>query len=216
MSESRGEALATLVYAVQERKDFITLTGESARARPRPERVLQKLGTTMQTAYISTRRSESRTCSPRSSRISTSSRRAVPRDGAALAAEHHLIDRLRQDLQTLLIINEAQNLSDAMLKKMPDALGRDAEFEAVAVRARQAARAERRTVAARVAAAAAKHELCHTMQPLFPGTSFVVPQALLRHLPSRGGTAPADAAERACTASRAASARQSTYCTTTR
>jgi general secretion pathway protein A len=53
MSEGHAEALATLVYAVQERKGFITLTGEVGTGKTTIlNALLAKLGPGVQTAYI--------------------------------------------------------------------------------------------------------------------------------------------------------------------
>ena len=120
MSESHGEALATLVYAVQERKGFITLTGEVGTGKTTIlNALLQKLAPTVQTAYIFNTSLGSRGPVRRAVRGARHrADRAVPQDGGALAAEP-LSDRPPpKGLQTLLIVDEAQNLSDAMLEEI--------------------------------------------------------------------------------------------------
>ena len=53
MSEGHAEALATLLYAVQERKGFITLVGEVGTGKTTIlNALLQKVGPTVQTAFI--------------------------------------------------------------------------------------------------------------------------------------------------------------------
>ena len=53
MSEGHAEALATLLYAVQERKGFITLTGEVGVGKTTVlNALLAKLPGTVQTAYL--------------------------------------------------------------------------------------------------------------------------------------------------------------------
>ena len=120
MSEGHAEALATLVYAVQERKGFITLTGEVGTGKTTIlNALLAKLGPGVQTAYIFNTALEAEDLfailfeeldlEP-----------VVPfRKSAVLSRlNHYLIDRLTKGGQTLLIVDEAQNLSEALLEEI--------------------------------------------------------------------------------------------------
>ena len=120
MSESHAEALATLVYAVQERKGFITLTGEVGTGKTTIlNALLQKLGSTVQTAYIF-----NTSLTVEDLFLALFEELELPfvepfRKTAALSRlNQHLIWRLSEGLQTLLIVDEAQNLSDEMLEEI--------------------------------------------------------------------------------------------------
>jgi general secretion pathway protein A len=120
MSESHAEALATLVYAVQEHKGFITLTGEVGTGKTTIlNALLQKLAPTVQTAYIF---NTSLTTEDLFAALFEELELEWPepfRKTAALSTlNHHLIERLTNGLQTLLIVDEAQNLSEAMLEEI--------------------------------------------------------------------------------------------------
>jgi len=120
MSESHAEALATLVYAVQEHKGFITLTGEVGTGKTTIlNALLQKLGPTVQTAYIF---NTSLTTEDLFAALFEELELPWPqpfRKTAALSTlNHHLIERLTNGLQTLLIVDEAQNLSGEMLEEI--------------------------------------------------------------------------------------------------
>jgi general secretion pathway protein A len=120
MSESHAEALATLVYAVQERKGFITLSGEVGTGKTTIlNALLQKLGPSVQTAYIF---NTSLTVEDLFTALfeELELEPVVPfRKTAALSVlNHHLIERLQNGQQTLLIVDEAQNLSEEMLEEI--------------------------------------------------------------------------------------------------
>ncbi|HTO53752.1 MAG TPA: AAA family ATPase [Myxococcota bacterium] len=120
MSESHAEALATLVYAVQERKGFITLTGEVGTGKTTIlNALLQKLGPSVQSAYIF---NTSLTVDDLFTALfdELELEPVVPfRKTAALTLlNHHLIERLTNGQQTLLIVDEAQNLSEEMLEEI--------------------------------------------------------------------------------------------------
>ena len=120
MSEGHAEALATLVYAVRERKGFITLTGEAGTGKTTIlNALLAKLGPTVQTAYIFNTALEVEDLFA----IVFEELELEPiepfRKSAALSRlNHYLIDRLTNGLQTLLIVDEAQNLSEALLEEI--------------------------------------------------------------------------------------------------
>jgi general secretion pathway protein A len=120
MSESHAEALATLVYAVQERKGFITLTGEVGTGKTTIlNALLQKLGPTVQTAYIfNTSLGVEDLFAALFEELDIEPIEPFRKTSALTRLNHYLIDRLKKGLQTLLIVDEAQNLSDAMLEEI--------------------------------------------------------------------------------------------------
>ena len=120
MSESHAEALATLVYAVQERKGFITLTGEVGTGKTTIlNALLQKLGPTVQTAYIfNTSLGVEDLFAALFEELDVEPIEPFRKTAALTRLNHYLIDRLKKGLQTLLIVDEAQNLSDAMLEEI--------------------------------------------------------------------------------------------------
>jgi general secretion pathway protein A len=120
MSESHAEALATLVYAVQERKGFITLTGEVGTGKTTIlNALLQKLGPSVQTAYIfNTSLGVGDLFAALFEELELEWQEPFRKTPALSRLNHHLIERLTQGLQTLLIVDEAQNLSDEMLEEI--------------------------------------------------------------------------------------------------
>jgi len=120
MSEGHAEALATLLYAVQERKGFITLTGEVGVGKTTIlNALLAKLPTTVQTAYLFNTALEVEDLFA-SIFEELEIEPVVPwRKSTALSKlNHYLIDRMTKGKQTLLIVDEAQNLSDALLEEI--------------------------------------------------------------------------------------------------
>lgn len=119
-SESHREALATLVYAVQDRKGFIVLAGEVGTGKTTVVNALmQKLDRKVRSAYLF------------NSALSLEDFFAYVfadlgiepvepfRKATALhRLNHFLIDRLRQGQQTLLLVDEAQNLSAELLEEI--------------------------------------------------------------------------------------------------
>lgn len=120
MSEGHAEALATLVYAVQERKGFITLTGEVGTGKTTIlNALLSRLESTVQTAFVFNTSLEVEDLFA-TLLEELEIEPVVPfRKSAALSRlNHHLIDRLERGLKTLLIVDEAQNLSEALLEEI--------------------------------------------------------------------------------------------------
>ena len=120
MSEGHAEALATLVYAVQERKGFITLTGEVGTGKTTIlNALLSRLESTVQTAFVFNTSLEVEDLFA-TLLEELEIEPVVPfRNSAALSRlNHHLIDRLERGLKTLLIVDEAQNLSEALLEEI--------------------------------------------------------------------------------------------------
>jgi general secretion pathway protein A len=120
MSESHAEALATLVYAVQEHKGFITLTGEVGTGKTTIlNALLNKLGPTVQTAYIfNTSLTVEDLFVALFEELELAWREPFRKTTALSTLNQHLIQRLGDGLQTLLIVDEAQNLSEAMLEEI--------------------------------------------------------------------------------------------------
>jgi general secretion pathway protein A len=120
MSEGHAEALATLVYAVQERKGFITLTGEVGTGKTTIlNALLARLEPTVQTAFIFNTALEVEDLFAILFEELDLEPVAPFRKSAALSRlNRFLIDRLEKGLQTLLIVDEAQNLSEAVLEEI--------------------------------------------------------------------------------------------------
>lgn len=120
MSEGHAEALATLVYAVQERKGFITLTGEVGTGKTTIlNALLGRLESTVQTAFIfNTALEVEDLFATLFEELELEP--VVPfRKSAALSRlNRYLIERLEHGLQTLLIVDEAQNLSEAVMEEI--------------------------------------------------------------------------------------------------
>lgn len=120
MSEGHAEALATLLYAVQERKGFITLTGEVGVGKTTIlNALLAKLGPGVQTAYLFNTALEVQDLFAALFEELELEPVEPWRKSAALSRlNHYLIDRMMKGQQTLLIVDEAQNLSDALLEEI--------------------------------------------------------------------------------------------------
>ncbi len=119
-SESHQEALSTLIYAVLQHKGFIVLTGEVGTGKTTVlNALLQKIDPSVQCAYLFNTK-----LSPDDFFIylllELGLERPYPfRKGEALhQLNHYLIERLRENKQTLLIVDEAQNLSVDLLEEI--------------------------------------------------------------------------------------------------
>ncbi len=120
LSESHREALATLIYATRERKGFIVLTGEVGTGKTTVvNALLNRLESHVQTAYLF-----NTALSLEDFFIYLFEELGLPRIGSFRksvvlhALNQFLIDRLRRGLQTLLLIDEAQNLSVELLEEI--------------------------------------------------------------------------------------------------
>jgi general secretion pathway protein A len=119
-SDSHREALAALVYAVRERKGFLVLTGEVGTGKTTVlNALIAKLGKSVQTAYLF---NTVLTLEDFFAYLfdELGLEKVEPfRKGVALhALNQYLIDRLRRGLQTLLLIDEAQNLPLELLEEI--------------------------------------------------------------------------------------------------
>ena len=120
MSEGHAEALATLVYAVQERKGFITLTGEVGTGKTTIlNALLARLEPTVQTAFIfNTALEVEDLFATLLEELELAPVEPFRKSAALSRLNRYLIDRLEKGLQTLLIVDEAQNLSEALLEEI--------------------------------------------------------------------------------------------------
>jgi len=120
MSEGHAEALATLVYAVQERKGFITLTGEVGTGKTTIlNALLARLEPTVQAAFIfNTALEVEDLFATLFEELELAPVEPFRKSAALSRLNRYLIDRLQQGKQTLLIVDEAQNLSEALLEEI--------------------------------------------------------------------------------------------------
>jgi general secretion pathway protein A len=120
MSEGHAEALATLVYAVQERKGFITLTGEVGTGKTTIlNALLQKLESTVQTAFIfNTALEVEDLFATLFEELELEPVQPFRKSTALSRLNRYLIERLERGQQTLLIVDEAQNLSETLLEEI--------------------------------------------------------------------------------------------------
>jgi general secretion pathway protein A len=119
-SESHREALATLVYAVRERKGFIVLTGEVGTGKTTVVNALvQKLERNVQSAYLfNTALSLEDFFAYLFEELGLEHVTPFQKATALHRLNHYLIERLRKGHQTLLLIDEAQNLSPELLEEV--------------------------------------------------------------------------------------------------
>jgi general secretion pathway protein A len=120
LSEAHREALATLVYAVHERKGFIVITGEVGTGKTTVlNALLQKLDSKVQTAFIfNTALSVEDFFGYLFEELDLELVEPFRKGAALRRLNEYLIERLRNGQQTLLMVDEAQNLSDAMLEEV--------------------------------------------------------------------------------------------------
>ena len=119
LGEVHQEGLSTLLYAVQARKGFVMLTGEVGTGKTTLlHALLSQLDADTASAFIFNPRLE-----PLDFLRMTLEEYGIdePRRTKAdylLALNRFLIGRLERDLATLLIVDEAQNLSEEMLEEI--------------------------------------------------------------------------------------------------
>lgn len=116
---SHRDALAALTYGVQERRGFITLVGEVGTGKTTLLRsLLDSLDPTVQTVLIT-----HTTINREELTQMILAELEIPRTGLGRVQMLHrlqefLLDRLSRGEQTLLVIDEAQNLSPAVLEEV--------------------------------------------------------------------------------------------------
>jgi general secretion pathway protein A len=119
LSESHKEALANLLYGIQERKGFILLTGEVGTGKTTLlHTLLARLEEETKTAFIFNTR-----LGPRDFFRYMFEEFGIPSDQKSkseclIALNRFLIDRLRKQSNTVLIVDEAQNLSPVILEEI--------------------------------------------------------------------------------------------------
>jgi general secretion pathway protein A len=119
-SESHREALSTLLYAVHQRKGFIVLTGEVGTGKTTIlNALLQKLDPGVQCAYLfNTYLTMDDFLIYLFEELDLE--RTIPFRKSEMLhrLNHYLINRLREGKQTLLMIDEAQNLSLDLMEEV--------------------------------------------------------------------------------------------------
>jgi general secretion pathway protein A len=119
LSESHKEALANLLYGIQERKGFILLTGEVGTGKTTLiHTLLNRMEEGTKTAFIFNTR-----LGPRDFFRYMFEEFGIPaeprsKSESLIALNHFLIDRLRKQTNTVLIVDEAQNLSPVLLEEI--------------------------------------------------------------------------------------------------
>ena len=119
-SESHREALATLVYTVDQRKGFIVLTGEVGTGKTTIlNALLRKLHPSVRTAYLfNTALSVEDFFGYLFDELELPQVEPFKTSAALHQLNLYLIDRLKRGLQTLMIVDEAQNLSPELLEEI--------------------------------------------------------------------------------------------------
>ena len=119
-SESHREALATLLYTVDQRKGFIVLTGEVGTGKTTIlNALLRKLHPSVRAAYLfNTALSVEDFFGYLFDELELPQVEPFKKSVALHQLNHYLIDRLKRGLQTLLIVDEAQNLSAELLEEI--------------------------------------------------------------------------------------------------
>jgi general secretion pathway protein A len=119
LSESHKEALANLLYGVQERKGFILLTGEVGTGKTTLlHTLLGRLEEDTKTAFIFNTRLGPRDFFRYMFEEFGITSDQKTKSECLIALNHFLIDRLRKQKNTVLIVDEAQNLSPVILEEI--------------------------------------------------------------------------------------------------
>ena len=120
LSEGHREALATLVYAVHERKGFIVITGEVGTGKTTVlNALLHRVDPDVQTAFVfNTALSTEDFFSCLFEELEIEPLEPFRKSGVLRRLNAHLIDRLEKGKKTLLIVDEAQNLSTELLEEI--------------------------------------------------------------------------------------------------
>ena len=119
-SESHREALATLIYTVKQRKGFIVMTGEVGTGKTTVlNALIRKIDANVETAYLfNTALTVQDFFSCLFDELGIEPVEPFQKGRALRRLNEYLIDRLKRGLQTLLIVDEAQNLSVELLEEI--------------------------------------------------------------------------------------------------
>ncbi len=119
LGEAHREGLATLVYAVRARKGFVLLTGEVGTGKTTLlHALLSQLDTDTASAFVFNPRLEPLDFLRMVFDDFGIEERCATKAEYLLALNHWLIDRLAKNQSTVLIVDEAQNLSPEMLEEV--------------------------------------------------------------------------------------------------
>ena len=119
LSESHKEALANLLYGIQERKGFVLLTGEVGTGKTTLlHALLGKLEEDTMTAFIFNTRLGSKDFFQYLFEEFGLPFDSKSKSGCLLRLNNFLIERLRKGQNTVLIVDEAQNLSPGILEEI--------------------------------------------------------------------------------------------------
>lgn len=119
-STKHTEALNHMVYAIQERRGFVVITGEIGSGKTTLSRVLfRKLDPTTKTAVIrNTQLTAKDLIVLTLEEFEISSRPAETKTQLIGRLNEFLVDQLRQDANVVLLIDEAQNLKPSVLEEV--------------------------------------------------------------------------------------------------
>jgi general secretion pathway protein A len=120
LSESHREALATLVYALRERKGFTVLTGEVGTGKTTVlNALLAQLDPKVQTAFVfNTALGTEDFFAYLFEELELEPVEPFRKSTVLKRLNDYLIDRLRRGLQTVLLVDEAQNLGREVLEEI--------------------------------------------------------------------------------------------------
>src|SRR3989338_3168565 len=118
-SAKHTEALSTLIYAIEERKGFVVITGNIGSGKTTVCRtLLNKLTSTTQTALITNTHMSGKDmlCNI----LDDLEVEYTPGSKSKLLSQlnHYLIEQLRNDNNVVIIIDEAQNLTPSVLEEV--------------------------------------------------------------------------------------------------
>ncbi len=118
-SAKHTEALSTLIYAIEERKGFVVITGDIGSGKTTVCRtLLNKLTSTTQTALITNTHMSGKDMI--ANILEDLEVEYTPGSKSKMLSQlnHYLIEQLRNDQNVVLIIDEAQNLTPSVLEEI--------------------------------------------------------------------------------------------------